>query len=434
MRTAISILAVLGIVGGGAAAKYYVNHNKATPASSFHTAAIKRGDLLSTISATGTIEPEELVDVGAQVMGRILEFGPDPHNPSKAIDYNSVVEKGSLLAKIDPTPYKAALEQAEATLQQSEANLLQLKAKLKQAEREWKRAEILLPKKAIADTDYDTALSNYESAKANVTAGVAAIRQNRACVDTARINLGYCTIYSPVHGTIIERRVNVGQTMVASLNAPSLFLIGKDLSKMQVWASVNEADIGRIHLNLPVRFTVDAHDGEMFYGKVAQVRMNAQMTQNVVTFTVIVSTDNSSGRLLPYLTANVEFEVDKRVGVLKAPNAALRWTPGPEQIDPSVDKASLDLGASDSKERGRLWVETRGGRVRPLEVKLGISDGTMTEVSGNGVAAGLSVVAGEEDEADAENPGEATTAGGDKTSNPFLPKPPKGSQPPPGPM
>ncbi len=433
MRTAIALLAVLGIVAGGAAAKCYVNRNSASPASNFRTAPIKRGDLLTTIGATGTIEPEELVDVGAQVMGRILEFGPDVRNPSKSVDYNSVVEKGALLAKIDPTPYKAALEQAEAMLQQSEANLLQLKAKLRQSEREWKRAEILLPKKAIADTDYDTALSNYESAKANVTAGVAAIRQNKACVNTAKINLGYCTIYSPVHGTIIERRVNVGQTMVASLNAPSLFLIGKDLSKMQVWASVNEANIGRIRLNMPARFTVDAHDGETFDGTVAQIRMNAQMTQNVVTFTVIVSTDNSSGRLLPYLTANLEFEVDKRVGVLLAPNAALRWTPGPEQIDPDVNKAVLHAGAGDSKERGRLWVETRGGRVRPLDVTLGISDGTMTEVSGKGIEAGLCVVAGEEDEGDTEGQ-ETATAGGDKTSNPFLPKPPKGSRPPPGPM
>ena len=138
---------------------------------------------------------------------------------------------------------------------------------------------------------------------ANVAVGKALIRQNRASVKTARTNLGYCTIKSPVRGTIIDRRVNIGQTVVASLNAPSLFLIAKDLTKMQVWASVNEADIGRIRLDMPVRFTVDAHEGQMFYGKVTQIRMNAQMTQNVVTYTVVVTTDNSDGKLLPYLTA-----------------------------------------------------------------------------------------------------------------------------------
>ena len=205
----------------------------------------------------------------------------NPRDPSKSVDFCTVVQKDAVLAKIDPTFYEAAMEQAEATLQQSQANLLQLEAKLRNAEREWKRAESLVPKRAIAETDYDAVLSDYESAKANVAAGKAMIRQNEATVKTARINLGYCTIKSPVRGTIIDRRVNIGQTVVASLNAPSLFLIAKDLSKMQVWASVNEADIGRIRLHMPVHFTVDAHENETFRGEVTQIRMNAQMTQNV---------------------------------------------------------------------------------------------------------------------------------------------------------
>ena len=432
MKTVFVILVVIGVAGGGAA--YYAKHMATDPAPSFRTAAIKRGELLSTISATGTVQPEEVVDVGAQVMGLILEFGPDPHDPAKLIDYGSVVEKGALLAKLDPTPYKAALEQTEATLQKSEADQLQLEAKSRQAEREWKRAKSLLPQKAIADTDYDTALANYEVAKANVAAGVATIRQNRASVDTARINLGYCTIKSPVRGTIIDRRVNIGQTVVASLNAPSLFLIAKDLTKMQVWASVNEADIGHIRMDMPVRFTVDAYPGQMFRGKVTQIRMNATMTQNVVTYTVVVTTDNSNGKLLPYLTANVQFEMDQRSDVLLVPNAALRWKPQASQIDPAVSKTAISTESANTQDRGCLWVEANGSFVRPLEVTVGVSDGTTTEISGSGVKEGMQVIVGEEGQGDTEGQDNETAADGDKTSNPFLPKPPKGSKPPPGPM
>jgi HlyD family secretion protein len=424
---AIVVVAALGSSG----TIYLKSHAATKPMESLRTTVIKRGELLSSISATGTVEPEEVVNVGAQVAGLIVEFGSDPRDPAKLIDYGSVVEKDTILAKIDPTFYEAAVEQADATLEQSEANLLQLEAKFRCAEREWKRAKSLVPQKAIADTDYDTAQSNYESAMANVAVGKALIRQNKASVKTAKVNLSYCTIKSPVHGTIIERRVNIGQTVVAALNAPSLFLIAKDLTKMQVWASVNEADIGRVCRNMPVRFTVDPHEGVTFHGKVTQIRMNAQMTQNVVTYTVIVATDNTNGKLLPYLTANVQFEVDKRSDVLLAPNAALRWTPDAGQVDSAVDKAAISSD-STTQNHGRLWVVAPGGLVQPLDVTVGASDGTMTEISGNNVKQGMPVVAGEQ--GSEETAGQESAADGDTTSNPFLPKPPKGSRPPPGPM
>jgi HlyD family secretion protein len=433
MKTAFAIVVLLGVAGGGAAF-YAKNKAVADPATSLSTVAVKRDDLLSTISATGTVEPEEVVNVGARVAGLIVSFGNDPHDQSKCVDYGTTVNEGDLLAEIDPIPYDISLEQAKAALEQSEANLLQYEAKLKQAEREWKRAESLLPKKAIADTDYDTALYNYESAKAAVALGKASTHQNQQAVRLAEVNRGYCTIKSPVRGTIIDRRVNIGQTVVATLNAPSLFLIAKDLTKMQVWASVNEADIGRIRLNMPVRFTVDAHDGQTFYGKVTQIRMNAQMTQNVVTYTVIVTTDNSDGKLLPYLTANVQFEVDKRSQVLLVPNAALRWEPEAEQVDSAVDKRTLSQESTKSSEHGRLWVVNQNGLVRPLEVTVGATDGTVTEISGSNVKEGMRVVAGEEGNEEADGQESEAATDEDKTSNPFLPKMPKGSKPPPGPM
>jgi HlyD family secretion protein len=428
----IIVVTFLVAVLGGGGTLYYQSHTATKPTERLHTTVVTRGDLLSTISATGTLEPEEVVNVGAQVAGLIVAFGEDPRTPSGLIDYGSVVEKDTNLARLDPTPYEAALEQAEASLEHSEASLLQLEAKFRQAEREWKRAETLLPEDAIAGTDYDLAQSDYEAAKANLAAGKATIRQNKASVKTARVNLGYCTIKSPVRGTILDRRVNIGQTVVASLNAPSLFLIAKDLTKMQVWASVNEADIGRIRLDMPVRFTVDAHQDEAFCGKVTQIRLNAQMTQNVVTYTVIVTTDNSNGKLLPYLTANVQFEVDKRPDVLLVPNAALRWEPEVGQIDPAVDKTAISAASAGEQDHGRLWVVTDSGLVRPLAVTVGATDGTMTEISGREVKEGLHVVAGEGDGDEEE--AQEKTADGDSTSNPFLPKPPKGSRPPPGPM
>jgi len=385
------------------------------------TAPLQRGDLLSTINATGTLQPQEVVNVGAQVAGLIVRFGDDPNTPSGFVDYCSVVEQDAILAIIDPTFHEAALEQAEAALQSSEANLQQLAARYHLAESEWNRQETLRKTGAIAESEYDNAKADYDIAKANVEIGKATIRQNKAMVNTAKINLGYCTIKSPVRGTIIERRVNIGQTVVASLNAPSLFLIAKDLNKMEVWTSVNEADIGQIKLDMPARFTVDAHEDEIFLGTVTQIRMNAQMTQNVVTFTVVVTTDNSSGKLLPYLTANVHFEVEKRPQVLLVPNVALRWLPDAFQLAPSVDTAVLDETVSRAEGKGRIWIDT-GGKVKPLEVNVGATDGSVTEISGDTLTEGLAVVIGE-DEISAAIKDEATR-------NPFLPKFPNRRPPP----
>ncbi len=420
MRTTLAILAVLGLAVGGAV--YYATHLTAEPVSNFRTVTIERGDLLSTISATGTVEPEEVVDVGAQVVGRIKSLGIDPSDPEKkkTIDYGSVVHEGTVLALIDDSVYKAQLAQAEAALARAEADLIQLQARCDQTEQEWKRAESLLPANAIADTDYDLAVANYKAAKANVTVGKAVVRQNKAALDLAKTNLNYTVIKSPVEGKIIDRRVNIGQTVVASLNAPSLFLIAKDLRKIQVWASVNEADIGQIHLGMPVQFTVDAFPGELFRGRVAQIRLNATMTQNVVTYTVVVATDNADGKLLPYLTANLKFEINELNDVLLVPNMALRWKPRPEQIDPAMRAADESENAADrgsdsqldaQDDAGQLWIEV-DGFVQPLAVKIGPTDGSVTAVSGEDIHEGIEVVIGEGQNND----------GGDEVTNPFVPQ------------
>jgi HlyD family secretion protein len=408
----------------------------------FRTVPIERGDIISTIGATGTLEPEERVDIGAQVAGLIVSFGTDANG--RQVDYNSIVEKDMVLATIDPETYKAAVDQAEAALDKSEADLAQYEAKLEQTKQEWKRAESLRPTNAIAETDYDTAVLNYKVAEANVRTARAAIKQNEAALRIAKRNLDYTIIKSPVCGTILDRRVEIGQTVVASLSAPSLFLIAKDLRRMQVWASVNETDIGQIKLDMPATFTVDAYPGRTFQGTVTQVRKNASMTQNIVTYTVIVTTENPDDLLLPYMTASVKFELDHRQDVLAVPNAALRWSPQKSHIAGGSDggnaaapeKANADASAASPAGSGEepavLWTPADDGHVRAITVAVGPTDGSMTQVSGPDVKDGLKVVIGEESPENGEMaaPGKVAESG-DGTKNPFMPTPPKGSRPPP---
>ena len=385
----------------------------------FRTVPVKRGDLTATISATGTVEPVAAVDVGVQVAGVIIAFGKDKHG--KDINWGSAVEEGMVLAKIDDSLYAAAVETAKAQLQQAaankisaDANVLQMKAKLLQAQADWNRAQKLGPSDALSQSAYDQYQANYEVAKANLAAAEAAVEQAKAALaqakaslTTAQINLGYCTIKSPVKGVIVDRRVNIGQTVVSSLSAPSLFLIANDLKQIQVWVSVNEADVGSISKGQPVTFTVDAYPGQVFQGQVGQVRLNATMTQNVVTYTVAVDTNNDDGKLLPYLTANAQFKIGRRQGVLLVPNAALRWSPRPNQIAPEPRRTSHAPAGSSSGERGgrsgtvgapeargTIWVE-QGKFVRPVRVENGLTDGTLTEVEGRDLTEGLRVVVGE---------------------------------------
>lgn len=420
MKRWLLLMFVVLMVAGGAAA--YSRLGAAPPKDPFRMTEVTRGDLVITVSATGTVEPEEVVDVGAQVMGRVSELGADPRGKTdpafagKHIDYCSPVEKDMILARIDPTIYDAQLQQASAALKQAEASVLQNQAQAVQAEAEWERAQKLRNLKlksvspsgsapgslsivGISDADFILAKANHDSAVANLEAAKATVQQQQAATKLAQANVDFTTIFSPVDGTIIDRRVNIGQTVVASLNAPSLFLIARDLRRMQVWAAVNEADIGRLKVGTKVHFSVDAYPDDVFYGVVQQVRLNASMTQNVVTYIVVVATDNSNLRLLPYLTADVKFEVDERKDVLLVPNGALRFQPREDQIDPqaSTREAATEEAPEDSaEETGIVWLLAPDGiHVRPKTVRVGLTDGSLTEVSGDGVEEGLQVVAGQ---------------------------------------
>lgn len=357
----------------------------------YRTAPLRRGNLVVAVSASGTVEPEEIVDVGAQVVGRIKSFGTAPHDPHKTIDYGTLVEEGTVLAQIDQSTYQALVDQAAADLKRAEAEMARYQAQMVRAKADWDRAREL--KESIPRSDYDRFEAEHEMAKANLQIGDAGILQAQAQLKQAKANLEFTTIKSPIRGIVLDRRVNVGQTVVAGLNAPSLFLLARDLKRLEIWASVNEADISSIRHGQPVRFTVDPHPGKTFHGEVSQIRLNASMTQNVVTYTVVVSTSNPDGKLRPYLTANLQFEVARRSDVLLVPNQALHWRPLPEQMVPEARKAALDPAspyssqpsdsAADADEEGRpgtLWVEAGNGLVRPVEVRVGLSDGVMTEL------------------------------------------------------
>jgi HlyD family secretion protein len=401
------LLMLLGVLWGGGACGFWYWTDQRGQSVSYRTVTLKRGDLCATINATGTLEPEDVVDVGAQVAGLIEKFGPDPKNSTKVVTYGTHVEEGTVLAQLDSALFKAHVDQARGRVAKATADIEQARAKFRQAERELDRAKKLLARRSIPQQEYDTDLADYESAEATLKLNESQLLVAEADLEEATVNLGYTTIRSPVKGVVLDRRINIGQTVVASLNAPSLFLIAKDLSRLEIWASVNETDIGSIHDGQKVRFAVGTLPHEEFEGKVSKIRLNASMAQNVVTYTVVISVDNSSGRLLPYLTARIQFEVDKREHVLLVPSAALRWRPRAQEVAPEEREAlalsqrhlseNSDAGRanspSDDDGTGVLWIR-RGDFVKPVHIVVGLTDGISTEVSGDALTAGAEIVVG----------------------------------------
>jgi HlyD family secretion protein len=269
-------------------------------------ATASQGAPLKKMTATGTIEPEEVVDVGVQMSGRIASFGADPRAKGKPIDYGSQVEAGTVLAQIDNALYAVRVEQERAGVMRAEAELKQAMIGLEHAAILWQVAQNLKKNQAISDADLEQARFNHAMAEPSVAAAKATLLQNKAALRRAEIELGYTTIKSPIKGVVIDRRANVGQIVGPAANA-GLFLVAK-METLQVWASVSEADVARVRPHQRVRFTVDAYPGKVFEGTVKQIRLNATMTQNVVTYTVVVAVSSPTDKLLPYLTASVEFE------------------------------------------------------------------------------------------------------------------------------
>lgn len=418
MKKFVFVILVLALAGAGAA-WYWMRPKAAQAPVAYKTRPVTRGQATQTIRSTGTIEPEDLIDIGAQITGQIMAFGKDAEG--KEVDYCSVVRKGQLLARIDDVTYraevtiaKANLSTAQAQLASAEAEVVQLAAKLRQADRDWKRAQKLGVGDALSQKDYDAYQSAYETSAANLDVGRASVEQAKASIaqaqaqlEKAERNLSYCDILSTVDGVVIDRRVNIGQTVTASMSTPSLFLVAKDLRKIEIWVPVNEADIGSIKVGQEVRFTVDAFAEKTFAGKVGRIRLNAGMTSNVVTYTVEVTTDNPDGLLLPYLTANVSFILaESPKDSLLVPAAALRWRPEGWEAPEAL--------------RGRdvVFVQDEQGRPEPVDVTLGVSDDAHVAIVSDKLEPGDAVITGTLTPIEVQ---QASAAG----ENPFLPKPPQ---------
>ena len=376
----------------------------------FRTARVVKDDFVSKVQATGTLEPSELVDVGAQVTGEIKEFGTD--SEGRRIDYGSEVKEGQLLARIDDTIVELNIQRAEASVEQAKAQILnsgasveqakasisQAKANKAKADRDLERAKKLGVGDALSQMNYDqyvtaaettaanleSALAQLETAKAQQASANAQLLSAQAQLKSELRNRDYTHISSPVDGTIVVRQVNVGQTVVSNMSASTLFLVARDLSKMQIWASVNEADIAKVHPGQTVRFTVDARPNESYTGTVNKIRPNATMSSNVVTYIVEIDIENPERKLLPYMSANADFIVKEIKDVLMVPDAAFDFQPTEQQLAPGANTATGHLEAlaeeGETWQPAVVWRKADDTHVTPVNLLRGTSDGSRSIV------------------------------------------------------
>ncbi len=316
IRRGIAAAVVLALAGGG---YWYFRQRDAEAATgAFRTAPVERGDIRVAISSTGTLSAISTVTVGSQISGQVTDV---------LVDFNDPVKRGQVIARIDPKTYQAQIAQGNAQIANARATLSQAQAALVNAELDYRRKADLGTRQLVARSDVDLARAALDQARAQVNAAKASIQQQTASTETTQVNLDRTVIRSPVDGVVLTRSIEPGQTVAASLQAPELFKIAEDLAKMKIELAVDEADIGQVRTGQGVSFTVDAFPDRQFRGTVKQVRLSATTTNNVVTYPVVVTVDNSDGTLLPGLTVNAEIEVSRRDDVLKVSNAALRFKP-----------------------------------------------------------------------------------------------------------
>ena len=335
MKKLILFVVVLALAGGGF---YYYKVATDKPEPTILTQALSRGDVVETVGATGTLEAVETVDVGTQVSGVVRELHAD---------FNTIVKKGQIIAKLDPQLIETQIEQQTANVRRAEADLDRLKVALADAKQKLDRAQQMSKKQLIPQTELETAEVNVRSAEAQIKSSEASLTQAQAQLNNQKVNLAYTTIVAPIDGIVISRNVDQGQTVAASMNAPTLYVIAADLTKMQVLANIDEADVGRMRPGQRVTFRVDAFPTDTFVGQVEQVRLQPAVVQNVVTYSTVIAVPNPDLKLKPGMTANVNIEIARRNNVLRIPNAATRFRPTPEMFQ------VLNQAVPPELERGR---------------------------------------------------------------------------------
>jgi HlyD family secretion protein len=366
-------------------------------APKYLTESVARGDVVSRVSASGSLSAVVTVEVGSQVSGRIQAL---------YADFNSVVKKGQRIAKIDPALFEAAVAQAAANVTAARGNLARLEAQADEADRQARRAAQLFETRIIAENDRDASASAAVAARAAVQQGRGQLAQSQAALHQAETNLRYTDILAPTDGIVISRAVNVGQTVAASLSAPVIFTIAQDLRAMEVHTNIAESDIGRLRAGMEATFTVDAYPTERFRGRIREIRNAPQVVQNVVTYDAVIDVANPDLKLKPGMTATVNVVSERREGVLRVPNAALRFRPDPRATGatgasgsraaatPAARPTAGRDGAADRDPASRtVFVLEKGETVR-REVKVGLSDGGFTEISGGELREGDLVVTG----------------------------------------
>ncbi len=344
---------------------------KATAPATFDTVTVTRGDLQARVTATGILSAIVTVQVGAQVSGRIQQL---------FADFNSVVKRDQIIATIDPSLFRAEVEQARANDLQARANVAKAAAQLANDRRAAARSHELFLQKLIAPSDDELASTTVQVDTASLAAARGTVEQTRAALSVAELNLSYCDIRSPIDGTVISRNVDVGQTVASTLQAPTIFVIAQDLRRMQVDTNVAEGDVGRLGVGMAADFTVDAYPGEIFHGHIRQVRNAAQIISNVVTYDAVIDIENPELKLRPSMTANTTIIYAERKDALLVPNAALRYRP--------LSAAVPQPAAAGERV---VWV-LRGPAPEPVSLALGVSDGTNTEALGGGISVGDKIV------------------------------------------
>ena len=334
------------------------------------TKPIEQDTIISYVEASGTIKPVNTIEVGTQVSGTVAKI---------YVDYNSVVKKGDLLAELDPSLFQANVDQSEAKLRNAKAAYSKAQSTLNYKKNNYQRYKHLYEKNYVSKDDVELAQANYLQAKAEVDAAKAEVSAAQASLHNNLTNLGYSKITSPVDGTVISREVDVGQTVAASFNTPTLFEVAKDLTKMQIETSVSEADIGKIKVGQEANYTLDGYQDRVFKGKVTQVRLASTTTNNVVTYTVIISVDNSEGLVIPGMSANVSVIVGEAKDALVVDNKALKFTP-------SENKQKYD--------KQGVWILKNGTPTR-YDVELGLSDDNKTQIKSDEISVGDKVIISE---------------------------------------
>lgn len=397
---------VLALLAGGVYAWSKLSRDPEPP---YRFATVERGDIRAAVAATGALSAVTTVQVGTQVSGRVV---------ATYADFNDEVKQGQLIARIDPTLLEQAVRDAQAGLERS-------RAQYQQADTEYQRNLSLFQQKVLTEIEFNTTKFSREVALANM-------KSAQVALERARQNLAYTEIYAPIDGIVVERNVDMGQTVAASLSAPQLFLIAQDLSRMQILASVAESDIGAIRQDQAVSFTVQTWPNEKFTGIVRKVRLQSTTTENIVSYTVVIEVANPEGKLLPGMTASVDFITGETTNVLTVPNAALRFRPteamlaavraeagrnaasGAGDAGPGAGSARPGAGAGARPGGTRpanaavLWYVDGAGKLARARVRTGLTDGTRTEVSGDDIAEGLEVIVGV-----------TQAAASNATSNPF---------------